>query len=116
LFELSEALTRTHLAALVGSRQEVLVEGPGRGPGTWEGRTIRNEIVHLSLAADELGNGRATETETELSGAVVEVDVVEAFKHSLRGRPTAQALAKLPPPGSAAPRPPTRRRPLPIVA
>jgi tRNA-2-methylthio-N6-dimethylallyladenosine synthase len=123
LFELSERLTRTRLAALVGTRQEVLVEGPGRAPGSWEGRTIRNEIVHLPVSADELGNGTGTERtggskRTDLAGALVEVDIVEAFKHSLRGQLTAEARNNLPPshPTAASPRPRARRRPLPIVA
>ena len=110
LFELSESLTRRHLAALVGTRQEVLVEGAGRAPGAWEGRTLRNEIVHL--ASDELPPGVA------LAGEVVEVEITEAFKHSLRGRPTAEARTKLPRHGLEDARhaaPPARRRPLPVV-
>jgi tRNA-2-methylthio-N6-dimethylallyladenosine synthase len=108
LFELSEAQTRRHLASLIGSRQEVLVEGPGRAPGSWEGRTVRNEIVHLG----DIGEPAPT----SLAGQLVEVEVIEAFKHSLRARPTEEARAKLPPPGGGAVlRPRRRRRPLPVV-
>jgi tRNA-2-methylthio-N6-dimethylallyladenosine synthase len=73
LFERSEALIAGHLRGLVGSRQEVLVEGPSKSqPELWSGRTRRNEIVHVEGA--------------DLGGMLVEVEVVEAYKHSLRGR------------------------------
>jgi tRNA A37 methylthiotransferase MiaB len=71
----SEALTRAHLASMVGARVEVLVEGPSRpGAGTRVGRTRRNEIVHLPGAPGLE------------PGAVVVVDVARANKHSLEGR------------------------------
>lgn len=74
LFELSESQTRAHLSALVGTRAEVLVEGPSRnGAGTVAGRTRRNEIVHLPALED----GGA--------GAVIEVEIARANKHSLEG-------------------------------
>lgn len=77
LFERSEALTQAHLAALVGTRAEVLIEGPSRsGVGTVVGRTRRNEIVHLAQSA-------APGLDV---GAVAVVEVVRANKHSLEGR------------------------------
>src|SRR5262249_42047972 len=73
LFELSEELGRAHLTTLVGTRQRVLVEGTSKSGGAVmvQGRTDRNEIVHL-----EAPPGRA------IVGALVEVDVVRANKHS----------------------------------
>jgi tRNA-2-methylthio-N6-dimethylallyladenosine synthase len=105
LFELAESLTRAHLAALVGTRQQVLVEGPSKTPGTVEGRTLRNEIVHVASNDD---------TEGTMIGQVVEVDIVRANKHSLAARATEDALARLP----EATRPPTerRKRALPVLA
>ena len=47
LFELSEALGRAHLASLVGTRQEVLLEGPSKtsaGAPQLSGRTVRSEM------------------------------------------------------------------------
>jgi tRNA-2-methylthio-N6-dimethylallyladenosine synthase len=75
LFEVSEALTRAHLATLTGTRAEVLVEGPSRpGADTVVGRTRGNEIVHLPAGPDAV------------AGSVVVVEVVRANKHSLVGR------------------------------
>jgi tRNA-2-methylthio-N6-dimethylallyladenosine synthase len=105
LFEVSEAQTRAHLATLVGTRQHVLVEGPGKTPGTWEGRTARNEIVHVDGRTSE---GRA------LAGEIVEVEITQAFKHSLAGEPTAAALETLPLASSVS-RPARRRRALPLA-
>jgi tRNA-2-methylthio-N6-dimethylallyladenosine synthase len=112
LFEVSEGLTRAHLARLVGGREQVLVEGkgqprPGDAPGTttWEGRTLRNEIVHVD--GEALG-GRS------VAGEVVEVEITRAYKHSLAGRPTPSALEHLPR-GAGTDRPARRRRALPLV-
>jgi tRNA-2-methylthio-N6-dimethylallyladenosine synthase len=105
LFEVAEAQTRAHLATFVGTRQTVLVEGPGKTPPAWEGRTARNEIVHVDGSGLE---GRA------VAGELVEVEITQAFKHSLAGKPTPSALAALPLTGES-PRPPRRRRPLPLV-
>jgi tRNA-2-methylthio-N6-dimethylallyladenosine synthase len=105
LFEVCEAQTRAHLATLIGTRQTVLVEGQGKTPSVWEGRTVRNEIVHVEGPP---GLDRA------LAGELVDVEITQAFKHSLAARPTDDALAKLPPKRDAA-RPPRRRRALPLV-
>jgi tRNA-2-methylthio-N6-dimethylallyladenosine synthase len=78
LFELSEGQRAAHLARLVNSTQQVLVEGTGERGG-YTGRTERNEIVHLQAAHD-------------VTGQLVEVTIVEAFKHSLRGSPTDPTL------------------------
>ncbi|MCA9592322.1 MAG: tRNA (N6-isopentenyl adenosine(37)-C2)-methylthiotransferase MiaB [Myxococcales bacterium] len=71
LFELSEALRQRHLESLVGSTQDVLVEGPGK-QGGYSGRTEQNEIVHLGAASDP-------------SGEILRVRIVQAFKNSLVG-------------------------------
>jgi tRNA-2-methylthio-N6-dimethylallyladenosine synthase len=107
LFEISEAQIRDHLATLVGTRQRVLVEGPSKGgPSLVEGRTIRNEIVHLPAP-----EGRV------VVGEIVEVDVVRANKHSLVGELTADAAAslRLEQAGAAPARSPRRRRMLPLA-
>ncbi|MBX3181483.1 MAG: tRNA (N6-isopentenyl adenosine(37)-C2)-methylthiotransferase MiaB [Polyangiaceae bacterium] len=83
LFERSERLQRAHLAALVGSVQAVLVEGPGK-TGGYSGRTSRNEIVHLGASAD-------------VTGELCQVKIVSAYKHSLLGE-LVDAARRAPPP------------------
>jgi tRNA-2-methylthio-N6-dimethylallyladenosine synthase len=83
LFAVSDAHRREHLHGLVGSEANVLVEGPGRegkgaeglrrGP-TYTGRTERNEIVHLAARRD-------------VTGQILRVKVLEAFKNSLAAMP-----------------------------
>jgi tRNA-2-methylthio-N6-dimethylallyladenosine synthase len=102
LFELAEEQTRTHLGTLVGTRQRVLVEGPSKAPGKVEGRTERNEIVHVDVVPDRA-----------LVGELVEVAVTRANKHSLFGAPTDEALAALP--RRADKTPERKRRVLPLV-
>ncbi|MBI4951808.1 MAG: tRNA (N6-isopentenyl adenosine(37)-C2)-methylthiotransferase MiaB [Myxococcales bacterium] len=76
LFAVSEELAGAHLSGLVGSRQQVLVEGPSKSaPARHTGRTERNEIAHIEGAS-----------ELELTGEIVAVEIVEAFKHSLGAR------------------------------
>ena len=102
LFEVTEAQGRAHLARLVGTRASVLVEGRGK-TGAWEGRTDRNEIVHVTC-------------ERDLTGEIVDVDITSAFKHSLAGAPTEASLAALGPVVSASmARPNRKRRALPLV-
>ncbi len=82
LFEAAEALGDAHRARLVGTRQQVLVEGPGkREKGDLscdrvQGRTDRSEIVHIDAP------GAAT-----LVGHVVDVEITRANRHSLVGLP-----------------------------
>jgi len=101
LFEVSDALSAAHLAALVGTRQSVLFEGASRSEkgdlsfGRVQGRTDRNEIVHVDASNASGAAG--------LLGQVVRVDVVRANRHSLAGvpvdavPPTAVPFPELPP-------------------
>jgi tRNA-2-methylthio-N6-dimethylallyladenosine synthase len=83
LFETADELGTAHLAALVGTRQKVLVEGPSKSEkgdlsrDRVQGRTDRNEIVHIAVP------GAAS-----LVGQIVEVEVTRANRHSLLGAPT----------------------------
>jgi tRNA-2-methylthio-N6-dimethylallyladenosine synthase len=108
LFELAEGLTRAHLATLVGTRQRVLIEGASKSGERVEGRTERNEIVHVDAPAG-----------VDLTGRIVEIEIARANKHSLEGAVTPGALAAIPPrtPGAPAPYPPKlARRSLPVVS
>lgn len=83
LFALSERQRSSALHALVGSVQRVLVEGPGR-QGGYTGRNERNEIVHFGARRD-------------VTGELVDVRVVRAFKHSLEAEALEpELLAALP--------------------
>src|SRR3970282_1214152 len=99
LFALTEEQRRAHLAGLVGSTQQVLVEGRGRTRAL-TGRSERHEIVHF--AGPEA-----------LVGRIVPVVVREAFKNSLGGQLPAALAADFaaPAPGGAPPTPPRARRP-----
>lgn len=91
VLELVEARTRAHLASLVGTRASVLVDGPSKTRAESptmrrvQGRTERNEIVHLEVPAS-----------ADTRGALIEVEVVTANKHSLVGLAAPSALAALP--------------------
>jgi tRNA-2-methylthio-N6-dimethylallyladenosine synthase len=86
LFALVEAQGQAHLLTLVGSTQEVLVEGPSKsGAGMVAGRTIRHEIVHVEAPLDR-----------DAVGELVEVTITRANKHSLQGVITPRALEALP--------------------
>jgi tRNA-2-methylthio-N6-dimethylallyladenosine synthase len=75
LFALSEELQRKHLASCVGQRVKVLVESHDETrPNRYAGRSERHELVHLD-APEGL----------DPIGSVVEVEVAEAYNHSLRG-------------------------------
>jgi len=75
-----------HLESMVGTTQEVLLEGVSRTDETrFTGRTRRNEIVHVEG--------------TDLAGQLREVVITSANKHSLMGRLTgAEPLERRPPP------------------
>jgi tRNA-2-methylthio-N6-dimethylallyladenosine synthase len=101
LFELSEGLRAVHLASLVGTTQQVLVEGRG-DRGGFTGRTERNEIVHFDAATDP-------------TGELVLVQIRGAFKHSLDGVPVDARLLAAPGAAPLEPRRPPGPRSLPLV-
>jgi tRNA-2-methylthio-N6-dimethylallyladenosine synthase len=100
LFEVADALGSAHRAALVGTRQTVLVEGASKSEkgdlsrGRVQGRTERSEIVHIDAPNAQ-----------SLVGEIVDVEITRANKHSLAG-----ALLGTPP--LAAPSTHSRRLPL----
>jgi tRNA-2-methylthio-N6-dimethylallyladenosine synthase len=105
LFETAETQGRAHLATLVGTRQNVLIEGPSKasaGSPHVCGRTDRNEIVHV-----EAPDGR------DLAGALVTVEILRAYKHSLEGRLTDESREALP---QARQPMPSARRSLPLAS
>ncbi|HEX4844222.1 MAG TPA: tRNA (N6-isopentenyl adenosine(37)-C2)-methylthiotransferase MiaB [Limnobacter sp.] len=60
--------------SMVGTRQLILVEGPSKkNPDELQGRTENNRVVNFA------GHPR-------MVGQLVELEIVEAFPHSLRGR------------------------------
>ena len=74
LQELQDEITQEWLSSMVGQRHTVLVEGPSKTDDSRStGRTGQNRPCHV--------DGRFE------AGTLLEVEVVEAFKHSLRGRP-----------------------------
>ena len=78
-----EANVRRISESMVGSVQRILVEGPSRkDPGELAGRTDCNRMVNFR------GN-------TRLVGQMVDVEITQAYAHSLRGEvvQTADALA-----------------------
>jgi tRNA-2-methylthio-N6-dimethylallyladenosine synthase len=108
LFEVAEGLTQAHLSSLVGTEQRVLVEGASKSGDRVQGRTERNEIVHLEAPPG-----------VEMIGAIVLVEIARANKHSLEGSVTPAALAALPRRQAEAPVvDPARapRRTLPVLA
>jgi tRNA-2-methylthio-N6-dimethylallyladenosine synthase len=110
LFEVAEAQGQAHLASLVGSRQQVLVEGESaksEGSPLVSGRTERNEIVHI----------RAPERHAVV-GRRLTVEIERANKHSLFGRLSEEVLASLLPaplPPSPGPKSAQNRRTLPLM-
>ncbi len=93
LFEVADELQSRHLQSLVGSRVQVLVEGPSKSnPLRYTGRSERHEIVHL-----EVPEGH------DPTGQLIAARVIEANKRSLLAAP----LQALPP---SAARPPAPKR------
>src|ERR1019366_8937719 len=79
----AEELGAANLRGLVGTKQEVLVEGASKSEkgdltrDRVQGRTARSEIVHIAAP----GAGR-------LVGRIVEVEITQAHRHSLAGQLT----------------------------
>jgi tRNA-2-methylthio-N6-dimethylallyladenosine synthase len=108
LFEVSEAFLSAHLTLLVGTRQSVLVEAASKSEkgdtsqGRVQGRTDRNEIVHVDV--QNAANAAA------VIGQVVDVEITRANRHSLAGTP----VGPLPP--AVAPLPDRQERGVPAAA
>jgi tRNA-2-methylthio-N6-dimethylallyladenosine synthase len=78
-------------AAMVGTVQRVLVDGPSKkDPAELCGRTPNNRVVNFS-AADDAGRLAAT-----LRGRFIDVRITRALPHSLRGEPAAWPTAACP--------------------
>ncbi len=70
---------------MVGSVQRILVEGPSRkDPGELHGRTENNRVVNFALP--DLPQARRD----QLVGQMLDVRIVHAFPHSLRGEVAVQ--------------------------
>jgi len=92
LFALSDQIQQAHLAACVGTRVSVLVETrDAAGPHRYTGRSERHELVHLDAPAG-----------LDPRGMLVEVEVVDAYKHSLHGLMEG-GLPVMPPPPKRSP-------------
>lgn len=100
LFEVVEAQGREHLKRLIGTHATMLVEGASKAGTTLQGRTERNEIVHLEGGSPSW------------IGHAVAVAITGANKHSLIGAATDEARRALPPPAASAARSP---RALPLL-
>jgi len=91
LLDLQEETTLRKNRSLLGSIQEIMVEGPSRkdyrggdeGASLWMGRTSHNRIVHFTTGDSGTGG-------TPLPGSLVEVRIEQAHTHSMRGTWTTQ--------------------------
>ncbi|MBL0715295.1 MAG: tRNA (N6-isopentenyl adenosine(37)-C2)-methylthiotransferase MiaB [Desulfosarcina sp.] len=90
LLQRQEPFTLAHNKALMGSEQEILVEGFSTRPGLaedqsagrqWSGRTPGNKIVNFDQGPD------CASGESVRPGLMVGVRIEKAFSHSLWGRP-----------------------------
>ena len=88
LLATQEKITLAKNRILVGTHQEIMVEGGSTRPGLaesldegpqWSGRTPGNKIVNFSLGGD------VTQASPPRVGEVVDVCIEDAFPHSLRG-------------------------------
>jgi tRNA-2-methylthio-N6-dimethylallyladenosine synthase len=88
LLTTQEKITLAKNRMLVGTHQEIMVEGGSTRPGLaesvdegpqWSGRTPGNKIVNFSLGGD------ATPALPLRIGEMVDVSIEKAFSHSLRG-------------------------------
>ena len=88
LLTTQEKITLAKNRMLVGTHQEIMVEGGSTRPGLaesvdegpqWSGRTPGNKIVNFSLGGD------ATPAPPLRIGEMVDVSIEKAFSHSLRG-------------------------------
>ena len=78
LLEVQRGFTLRKNKALVGTIQEVLVEGPSKkSPNQLTGRTLCNKIINLKDSTNSMAR----------VGQILPVRIVEAFSHSLLGHP-----------------------------
>jgi tRNA-2-methylthio-N6-dimethylallyladenosine synthase len=78
-----DANTRKYSAAMIGTVQRILVEGPSKkDPSELAGRTENNRVVNFAAGAIPLG---------ELVGQLVSVRITESFNYTLRGELVASA-------------------------
>jgi len=78
-----DANTRKYSAAMVGTVQRILVEGPSKkDPSELAGRTENNRVVNFAAGAIPPG---------ELAGQLVSVRITESFNYTLRGELVASA-------------------------
>jgi tRNA-2-methylthio-N6-dimethylallyladenosine synthase len=77
-----DANTRRFSAAMVGTVQRILVEGPSKkDPGELQGRTENNRVVNFAAGPDAAVR----------AGAMVDVRITESFHYTLRGELVASA-------------------------
>jgi tRNA-2-methylthio-N6-dimethylallyladenosine synthase len=85
LFEVQTGVTLEKNEALVGTTQEVLVDGPSkRSPEQLTGRTLCNRVVNIENNCD---------SEIRV-GQILPVRIIEAFSHSLLGHPVGRGDRK----------------------
>jgi len=99
LLDLQEIISRKKNQALVGSTQEILVEGFSKKMSSvlsmsgeteineslpndiqWTGRTSTNKIVNFNLESSSVSCGES------FTGSIVNVEIEKAFSHSLWGK------------------------------
>lgn len=102
VLECQEPFTRSSGERLLGSVQEVLVEGFAKGPGDdtgtispivlsgrqWSGRSRGNKIVNFEWRSDD------SEPQPRLTGRLMEIKIERVLAHSLLGRPRTRPLAR----------------------
>ncbi len=94
LLDMQEKITLDKNRSLVGSVQQVMVEGPSKKDyfqnahraALWTGRTPQNRIVHFPLDTPTHGERIAA------PGTILDVRIEEAFAHSLQGKPDRERL------------------------
>ncbi|MDB4985937.1 MAG: tRNA-i(6)A37 methylthiotransferase [Myxococcaceae bacterium] len=88
LFAVSEELQRAHLLSCVGTRVKVLIESRDETRSDrFVGRSDRHELVHVDVPAG-----------LDPIGREVEVEIAEAYNHSLRGMMEGSVFTLIPGP------------------
>ncbi len=88
LFEVADRVQARHLAGLVGSEVDVLIESRGKSnEGLWQGRSQRNEIVHLSAPSSSEPSASALNAAVLAEGALVRARVESAGARSVKAKP-----------------------------